>query len=144
MTDFYFVTLRAVGSATILDTAEKSRFICFKDNKIAYEYASYISKHRAEFGKWPIVNLATPMIRVEKSEDRFVEDSDMYKSLLDITYKSRDDLDQLSIATGIEYFYCHTFEYDDIMSFRMSGQDVDAEIDEMIYRERLDYSLKNM
>ena len=144
MTDFYFVTLKTVGSATILDSKAKPRFICFKDNKIAHDYASYISEHRAEFGKWPVVNLASPMIPVEKSEDRFTEDSDMYKSLLDITHKSRDDLDHLSIATGIEYFYCHTFEYDDVMSFRMSGQDVDAEVDELVYRERLDYSLKNM
>jgi hypothetical protein len=144
MTEFYFVTLKTVGSATILDMNEKSRFICFKDNKIAYDYASYISKHRAEYGKWPVVNLSVPMMRVEKSAERFKQDSDVYKSLLEITFKSRDDLDRLSIATGIEYFYCHRFEYEDVTSFRMSGQDVDAEVDEMVYRERLDYSLKNM
>ena len=34
MTDFYFVSLKHVGSATILDGKAKSRFICFKDNKI--------------------------------------------------------------------------------------------------------------
>lgn len=144
MTDFYFVTLRTVGSATILDAKAKSRFICFKDNKIAHDYASYISEHRAEFGKWPCVNLSVPTIRVEKSHERFEHDVNMYKSLLDITYKTRQDLDDLSIMSGIEYFYCHSFEYDDLMSFRMTGQEVDAVVDELMYRDMLDYSLKNM
>ncbi len=144
MTDFYFVSLRHVGSATILDGKAKSRFICFKDNKIAHNYASYISEHRAEFGKWPCVNLSMPMIPVEKVNHYFERDSETYKGLLEVTYKNRQDLDDLSIMSGIEYFYCHTFEYDDVMSFKMSGQEVDAVVDEMLYREMLDYSLKNM
>jgi len=144
MTDFYFVTLKTVGSATILDSKAKPRFICFKDNKIAHDYASYISEHRAEFGKWPCVNLSVQALPVIKPDHYFPQDVDVYKSLLEITYKTRDDIDELSIMSGIEYFYCHSFEYDNVMSFRMTGQDVDAVVDEIVYRERLDYSLKNM
>ena len=144
MTEFYFVTLKTVGSATILDSKAKPRFICFKDNKIAHDYASYISEHRAEFGKWPCVNLSVQALPVKKADHYFPQDVDVYKSLLEITYKSREDLDELSIMSGIEYFYCHSFEYENVLSFRMTGQDVDAVVDEIVYRERLDYSLKNM
>ena len=59
MTDFYFVTLEHIGAATIIDPKSKSRFICFKDNKTARSYAKYIAKHRAEYGKWPHIDLST-------------------------------------------------------------------------------------
>jgi hypothetical protein len=64
--------------------------------------------------------------------------------LLEIKEKALTDIDKLSIMTGISYFYCHRFGYEDLMSISLSGQDMDGEADDFMYREHLDYSLKNM
>jgi hypothetical protein len=50
----------------------------------------------------------------------------------------------MSIMTGVNYFYCHEFDYEDLLSMRMRGQDIDGYVDDFLYRENLDYSLKNL
>ena len=143
MTDFYFVTLEHIGAATIIDPKSKSRFICFKDNRTARSYAKYIAKHRAEYGKWPHIDLSTRTMTLIQLETEKIEDVQNYEELLNISYKTREDLDEMTIRTGIEYLYCHDFSYDDDTSFKMSGQEIDGEVDEVIYREKLDYNIKN-
>ena len=144
MTDFYFVTLEKTGASTILDTQSIPRFICFKYFKTARVYAKYLSKHRGAFGKWPCVNLSEPMSKIEPLEGYVPCDGGDFDSLLSLSYKTRDDLDVLTLATGIQYFYCHEFDYDSLFSIRLTGQEIDGEADTLLYKENLDYSIKNM
>ncbi len=81
---------------------------------------------------------------MNQDENHELEDSKDYMSLLALSYKNREDLDALTIMTGIQYFYCHGFEYEDLLSIRMTGQDIDGVADEFMYRENMDISLKNM
>ena len=142
--DFHFVTLKSMGAATILDINKVSRFICFKERSTAYKYATYLAKHKARFGRWPCVDLSSPFVKVNQDENHELEDSKDYMSLLALSYKNREDLDALTIMTGIQYFYCHEFEYEDLLSIRMTGQDIDGVADEFMYRENMDISLKNI
>ena len=50
----------------------------------------------------------------------------------------------MTIRTGIQYFYCHEFACENDASFKMSGQEIDGEVDEVIYREKLEYNIKNI
>jgi hypothetical protein len=65
-------------------------------------------------------------------------------SLIDIVHRDEDDLDNMSVMTGVNYFYCHLFEYEDLLSMHMRGQDIDGYVDDFLYRENMDDSLKNM
>ncbi len=142
--EFHFVGIVSGGSATIIDGRDKPRFICFKDRHSATKYATYISEHKAKFGTWPMVNLGTPFIKVKYSEGHIPTDAENYMNLLEITHRDRDDLDNMSIMTGVNYFYCHMFDYEDLLSMHMRGQEIDGYVDEFLYRENMDYNIKNM
>lgn len=142
--EFHFINLKSGGAATILDGRENPRFICFKDLYHANKYAAYICEHKAKFGTWPIVNLSTPFVKVRVSDGHKAMDASSYMSLLDIVHKEQDDLDNMSILTGVNYFYCHMFEYEDLLSVHMRGQDIDGYADEFLYRENMDFNIKNI
>ena len=57
--------------------------------------------------------------------------------------KVKSQLDEMSTGTGVSYFYCHYFEYnDDLLRISISGQKIDGEIDDRYYKSRLDTRLK--
>ena len=142
--DFHFITLKSGGTATILDGLEKPRFICFKELYHADKYAAYICEHKAKFGTWPTVNLSCPFIKARVIEGHRDMDALCYKSLIDIVHRDEDDITNISLLTGVNYFYCHMFEYEDLLSMNMRGQDIDGHVDEFMYRENMDFNLKNM
>lgn len=142
--DFHFISIHSGASATIIDAEDRPRFICFKDRRHANKYATYICEHKAKFGTWPTVNLSTPFIKVRVPKNHVPGDASSYMALLDVVHKDRDDLDNMSIMTGINYFYCHEFEYEDLLSMRMRGQDIDGSVDDFLYRENMDYNIKNI
>jgi hypothetical protein len=141
--EFYFVTLKSGGAVTIVDKFSKPRFMCFKETSTAQRYVSYLCEHKAKIGTWPSVNLSTPISQIRVADNHEEQLPDSYRDLLEIKYKTMDDLDNMSIMTGISYFYCHRFEYDNLTSLSISGQEIDGQVDDFLYREQLDYRLKN-
>lgn len=142
--EFHFISISSGASATIVDSKDNPRFICFKEIKCAKKYASYISEHKAKFGTWPEVNLSKPMVKVRPAYNHIPTESSIFMNLLEITHKDQDDLDNMSITTGINYFYCHDFKYDDLLSLSIRGQEIDGFVNDFMYRENLEYNLKNM
>lgn len=142
--DFHFISINSGASATIIDSNDKPRFICFKDRKCAKVYASYISEHKAKFGTWPEVNLSSPIVKVRLAHNHIPTESSIFMNLLEINHVDRDELDAMSIGTGVDYFYCHDFMYEDLLSLRIRGQEIDGFVNEMMFIENLEYNLKNM
>jgi len=142
--EFHFISISSGASATILDSKENPRFICFKERKCAKTYASYISEHKAKFGTWPEVNLSKPMVKVRPAYNHIPTESSIFMNLLEITHKDQDELDAMSITTGVNYFYCHDFVYEDLLSLRIRGQEMDGFVNDFMFRENLEYNLKNM
>jgi len=142
--DFHFIGINSGSYATIIDSNEKPRFICFKNVKCAKKYATYISEHKAKFGTWPEVNLSTPSIKVRKSYNHIPTESSIFMDLLEISYKNFDDLDSMSIATGVNYFYCHEFVNENPLSLRIRGQEIDGFVNNLMFIDNLEYNLKNM
>jgi len=142
--EFHFVSINSGASATILDSLEKPRFICFKERKYAMKYATYISEHKAKFGTWPEVNLSTPFVKVRLADKHIQTESSIFMDLLEITHRDQDDLDVMSITSGVNYFYCHRFDYQDLLSLSMSGQEIDGFVNELMFIDNLEYNLKNM
>jgi len=53
-------------------------------------------------------------------------------------------LDHMSITTGVNYFYCHTFNYEDLLSLNIRGQEMDGFVNDFMYMENLEYNIKNI
>ena len=144
--EFNFIGMKSGGAATILDSERKPRFICFKEIPVANRYVTYICKHKAKFGKWPCVDLSNPFLKLELPQDHHEQNYEDYMDLLEIKKKTWEELDNMSLMMGISYFYCHDFNYnqDNLLSISIRGQDMDAQVDDFLYREQLDINLKNM
>lgn len=142
--EFHFITIKSGGASTILDSNQRSRFICFQDRREATKYAGYIAAHKARFGIWPEVNLSKPTIKITPAYGYTPTDPEPFLELLEITHRTRDDLDNMTVMTGIDFFYCHRFDHEDLLSLSMSGQEIDGIVDEYLYRENLDFNIKNM
>jgi hypothetical protein len=144
--EFNFIGIKSGGAATILDSERKPRFICFKELPVANRYVTYICRHKAKFGKWPCVDLSNPFLKLELPQDHHEQNYEDYMDLLEIKKKTWEDLDNMSLMMGISYFYCHEFNYnqDNLLSISIRGQDMDAQVDDFLYREQLDINLKNM
>ena len=144
--EFNFIGIKSGGAATILDSERKPRFICFKELPVANRYVTYICRHKAKFGKWPCVDLSNPFLKLELPQDHHEQNYEDYMDLLEIKKKTWEDLDNMSLMMGISYFYCHDFNYnqDNLLSISIRGQDMDAQVDDFLYREQLDINLKNM
>ena len=142
--EFHFITIKSGGSATIIDSNKNPRFICFRERVSAKKYAGYISEHKAKFGTWPEVNLSTPFVKVRPAHNHTPTDPSDFMNLLEITHRDQDDLDVMSINTGVNYFYCHDFDYEDLLSLRIRGQEMDGFVNNLMFIENLEYNLKNM
>jgi hypothetical protein len=144
--EFNFIGIKSGGAATILDSERKPRFICFKEIPVANRYVTYICRHKAKFGTWPCVDLSNPFLKLELPQDHHEQNYEDYMDLLEIKKKTWEDLDNMSLMMGISYFYCHEFNYnqDNLLSISIRGQDMDAQVDDFLYREQLDINLKNM
>ena len=135
--EFYFVKLRTNNTSQVItDPKNKSRYICFKSLKQANKYKQFLSKHKQKFGSWPNIDLTEHFIEVKeyKTTNKSIK---YYESLFDVVTRTQRDLDVMSIKNGISYFYCHEFNYEDLLSIKFSGQDLDGVMDEFEYINKL-------
>ena len=108
--EFHFITLRGGGFTTITDPNNKSRYICFKSRRTAEECVSYLSEYRSEVGEWPVMNLAIPITKIEYNHRRSsIQTADQVRGYLEISEKTREEIDTMSANAGVSFFYCHDF-----------------------------------
>ena len=142
---FHFIRIQRGGYATVSDPNNVPRVLCFKTPVYANKYADYISKYRSKFGKWPTVNLGEPVTKVRIEQNFKRRKPEEVMKFIFMETKNLSDLDQMSMTSGISYFYCHGFEYDEenLTSMSIRGQDIDGIIDDDMYKEWLEYNIKN-
>jgi hypothetical protein len=142
--EFHFVSMKSGGMATILDSNENSRFICFDKVEMAKRYAVYITDHKGKYGTWPYVNLASPTLKTNRVRQHKPMKGSVLMNLLDITHYDRDDIEDMCAKSGSNYFYCHYFEDVNLTSLMIKGQEIDGYIVDSVFRETLDMNIKNM
>ena len=141
---FHFIGIVKGGYTTITDPDGKPRIICFSKKKIADQCVDYMSKYRSSYGVWPDMNLEQPVSRINPNiiKKRTPENIREYIFIEEMV---KSQLDEMSTGTGVSYFYCHYFEYnDDLLRISISGQKIDGKIDDKYYKSRLDTRLKNV
>jgi len=143
MQQFHFIGIIRGGYATITDPEGKPRIICFSKRETARKCISYISEYRSEYGVWPDTNLQVPVARINPDRLKKKRTPEEIEKYIYLEEKVHSQLNEMSAGTGICYFYCHNFEYNnDLLRISMSGQKIEGEVDDRYYKSRLDTRLK--
>ena len=143
--EYHFVKLNVNGTyLSLVDPTQKSRFICFRDKKIANKCIEYVSSFRARRGVWPSFDMSNGTKKIENPIAKLRTPEQVMRYLEIETYDF-ETIDQIAARTNTS-FYCvlrfHSALVDNIESLDMSGQEMDPIVDEAAYRDLLEYKLK--
>jgi hypothetical protein len=142
---FYFIGILRGGYTTITDPEGKPRIICFSNKKISKECINYMSKYRSTYGVWPDMNLEKPVSRINPDKTIKKRTYEDIRKYIFTEQKVKSQLDEMSTRSGVSYFYCHYFDYNnDLLRISLTGQKIDGEIDDNYYKTCLDTRLKNV
>jgi hypothetical protein len=143
--EFHFIHVTRGGYTTITDPNGIPRILCFNDARIARNCVRYICRYRSSYGVWPNFNLDSPIARIFPDKNAKHRTPDEIGKYIHVVEKLYDDLDSMSIETGVSYFYCHDFDYkEDLLRINLKGQQIDGMADQVAYKKRLEYRLKNV
>ena len=141
--EFHFISIIRGGYTTIIDPHGKTRVLCFSREHVARNCVRYISRYRSAYGIWPDMNLNEPTSRINPDINCKKRTPQEIGNYIEIEKKIKHDLDIMSTKSGVSYFYCHDFKYEnDLLRIQMTGQEIDGEVSIPYFISRLDYRLK--
>jgi len=142
---FHFIGITRGGYTTITDPDGAPRVICFRERQTARKCINYISEYRSRYGVWPDMNLQEPIARISIDALTKKRTQEEIKKYIYLEEKVKSQLNEMSAGTGLCYFYCHDFNYnDELLRISMSGQKIEGEVDDRYYKSRLDTRLKGV
>ena len=143
--EFHFVKLNVNGTyLSLVDPASKPRFICFTEQEKARECINYVASFRSRYGVWPCFDMSKGQRKLESSSVK-TRTPEQVKRYLDIETYDMNTIDRIARRTNSSFYCILHFETEDIgnlESISMSGQEMDAVVDEYAYRDLLEYNLK--
>lgn len=144
--EFHFVRIQRGGYSMITDPRQTPRIICFKTPECANKYVGYLTMYRSKFGLWPSINLGQPVTKVRVNPEFKKRTPDEVMKYVFTEVRDREDLDKMSRTTGLSFFYCHDFVYDEnmFMTVNLRGQEIDGVADHSLYIDRLESNIKNV
>jgi hypothetical protein len=143
--EFHFVKLNVNGTyLSLVDPTSKPRFICFSSRETAGKCVKYVSSFRSKHGVWPSFDMSKGQRKLESSsvKSRTPEQIERY---IDIETYDMNTIDRIASRTNSSFYCILHFETEDIgnlESISMSGQEMDAVVDEALFRDLLEYNLK--
>ena len=144
--EFHFVKLNLNGTyLSLVDPSYKSRFICFQDREKAWDCVDYVSSFRSKYGVWPAFDMSKGKRKVARVTNSKLRTPEEVKYYLDVDTHDFNTIDRIASRTNTSYFCVLKFEADEIgstESINMSGQEMDAMVDDFLYRDLLEYNLK--
>jgi len=143
--DFHFISIVKGGYINITDPDGKTRILCFSCEYIARNCVNYVSRYRSTYGVWPDLNLNVPVARINPDKTAKKRTPKEIINYIEIDKKNKHDLDVMSTTSGVSYFYCHNFNYEnDLLRIQLTGQKIDGEISVPYFITRLDHRLKKV
>jgi hypothetical protein len=138
--EFHFVKLNVNGTyLSLVDPAMKPRFICFSSHETANKCVKYVSTFRSKHGVWPCFDMSKGQRKLESSSVK-TRTPEQVKRYLDIETYDMNTIDRIARRTNSSFYCILHFETEDIgnlESISMSGQEMDAVVDEYAYRDYL-------
>ena len=142
--EYRFIKFFRGGYATITDPNLKPRIICFDSEVQTQKCISYLSNYRSKFGRWPHVDLSKKFHKIELNETFKKRTPDEVALYINPVVKTENELSELSLSTGVSYFHCIEFDFDDdnLSTLLMKGREFDGMVDNVYYINRLEHRLK--
>ena len=146
--EFHFIKLNVNGTyLTLVDPLSKPRYICFSDRTRARECVNYVSLFRSKYGVWPCFDMSKRSRKLESNTHVKQRTPEQVKRYLDIETYDFNTIDRIASRTNASFYCVLRFETEDIEnteSISMSGQEMDAVVDDIAYRNLMNFSLKIM
>ncbi len=143
--EYHFVKLTVNGTyLSLVDPMHKPRLICFKERETAGKCVEYVSSFRSRHGVWPSFDMSSRKKKIESSGIKLRTPEQVMRYLEIDTY-DLETVDQIAARTNTSFYCVLRFDSvidDNIESLDMSGQEMDAVVDEAAYRDLLEYKLK--
>ena len=144
--NFHFIRMKPNnGYITIIDPKKKPRMMCFKEKKDARTCIEQISAFRSKYGIWPNMDLSDPDTKINsptKFKKRTPKDIASY---MEIESLSIADLQLVSMSANASLMYCYSFDdlrkNNNSLTLSFSGQEIDLEVDDEVYRAKLELLL---
>jgi hypothetical protein len=143
--EYHLIKLNVNGTYLgLVDPSHKSRFICFRDKPTAGKCVEYVSSFRARHGVWPSFDMTQRKKKIESSSAKLRTPEQVMRYLEVDTY-DLDTVDRIAARTNTSFYCVLRFDSvtnNNIEALDMSGQEMDAIVDEAAYRDLLEYKLK--
>jgi hypothetical protein len=143
--EYHFIKLNVNGTyLSLVDPSHKSRFICFRDKPTAGKCVEYVSSFRARHGVWPSFDMTQRKKKIESSSAK-LRTSEQVMRYLEVDTYDLDTVDRIAARTNTSFYCVLRFDSvtnNNIEALDMSGQEMDAIVDEAAYRDLLEYKLK--
>ena len=143
--EFHFVKLNVNGTyLSLVDPTHKPRLICFQDRRTTDKCVDYVATFRSKHGVWPSFDMSRKKRKLESVniKERTPEQVRQY---LEIDTYDFNTLDIIATRSNVSFYNVLRFETIDvgnIESIDMSGQEMDAVVDDFLYRDLLEFNLK--
>ena len=147
--EFHFIRMKTNnGYVTVVDPKKKPRMMCFKNKVDAHKCVRHISYFRSKYGVWPNMDLSDPNTKIISPVKFKTRTPDQIAAYMDIETLYMDDLERLSLSANASLMYCYAFEAlpegDNFLSLSFSGQEIDLEVDEHMYRTKMDLHISRI
>ena len=144
--EFHFIKLNINGTyLSLVDPASKPRYICFADYQKAIDCIDYVSSFRSRHGIWPCFDMSRSHRKIESNTHVKLRTPQQVKCYLDLETYDLNTIDRIASRTNSSFYCVLRFNADmikNIESISMAGQEMDALIDEVAYKDLLEFSLK--
>src|SRR6056300_1212937 len=146
--EFHFVKLNVNGTyLSLVDPSSKTRFVCFAERDKAKACVDYVSKFRSKHGVWPCFDMSSGSRKLKSKTDVKTRTPEQVKRYLEIETYDFNTIDRIASRTNSSFYCVLQFDAADlgnIESISMSGQEMDAVVDDIAYRNLMNFSLKIM
>jgi hypothetical protein len=96
-------------------------------------------KYKTKHGDWPELNMSTDKIEIQRKSKRYITN---LNDLIEVIDMDIEEVLHVASLSGAEYLLCNDFMFTpykkDDFTISFSGQEIDSEINEEIFKNFLD------
>lgn len=144
--EFHFIKLNINGTyLSLVDPSYKPRYMCFAETDKATKCIEYVSTFRSRYGVWPSFDMSASHRKLESNTHIKLRTPEQVKCYLEIETYDFNTIDRIASRTNNSFYCVLRFDTDTVKnteSISMAGQEMDAVVDEVSYRDLLEFNLK--
>jgi len=144
--EFHFIKLNINGTyLSLVDPMYKPRYMCFAETDKAIKCLDYVSTFRSKYGVWPSFDMSSGHIKLESNTHIKLRTPEQVKCYLEIETCDLGRIDTIASRTNSSFYCVLRFDTEmlkNVESVSMAGQEMDAIVDEVAYKDLLEFNLK--